>query len=197
MKKISKSKEQTNKGLNRHASQKIIIHTNEAEPQKKHQRNNSVSNNILSGKSKEKTQKLIKQYSTAGNRKILDKIPCKTQENSDSVETNGKSQRTLITANHINKANLSKIKLKLPSAKNSKDALTKNALVYSKESNQAALIESLKKEVLRLNLENKKLKDDLDEERSVNSKFKEFAQDLMKYYDKNENSSKKKHTKDT
>jgi len=65
-------------------------------------------------------------------------------------------------------------------------------LATSNESTNQALIESLKKEVLRLNQENKKMREDLDEARSMNLKFKDFAQDLMKYYEKPGKDSKQK-----
>jgi len=161
------------------------MQTSEMETSRKHQRHNSLNTNLLlSGKSKEKNQKLIKQYSTL-NKKVVEKM-CKTQENSESLENNGKTQRTaLLTSNNINKANLSKIKLKIPNqSKQNKPTNTKNALINSNENNNQQLIESLKREVLRLNQDNKKLKEELDDARSMNLKFKDFAQDLMRFYEK-------------
>jgi hypothetical protein len=186
------------KPLNRHASQKVIAQVNEAEHVRKHQRHNSLSSGLmLSGKSKEKNQKLIRQYSTM-NKKVVEKLQCKTQENNESLENNGKTQRMMLNANVINKA---KIKLKIPNkAKDSKissstynthntyklnnSSKQSNALINSNESTNLALIDNLKREVLRLNMENKKLKEELDESRSMNLKFKDFAQDLMKFYEK-------------
>jgi len=112
MKKPSKAKESTGaKQLNRQTSQKIISHGDK--DQKKHQRHNSFNTNVLlAGKSMEKNQKLIKQYSTQ-NKKV-EKMQCKTQENSEPVENNGKTHRALLTSNMANKSNLSKIKLKIP-----------------------------------------------------------------------------------
>ncbi|MFM7853628.1 MAG: hypothetical protein ACKO96_17330, partial [Flammeovirgaceae bacterium] len=116
------------------------------------------------------------------------------QENSESVEdcTNGKTQHNRNSSNLINKANLSKIKLKLPTkpatnfklSQNTKRNLT-NSNKNSNEinSDQTLLIENLKNEIKRLNIENEKLKEELDEERKVNLKFKDFAQDLMKFYE--------------
>jgi len=190
MKKPNKSKESIPgvKSLNRIASQKVITHVGEGEV-RKHQRHNSMNANLLlSGKSSDKNQKLIKQYSTL-NKKVIEKIQCKTQENSESLENNGKTQRTertaLLTSNMISKANLSKIKLKIPNkSKGSKPASTKNMLINSNENKEHNLVDSLKKEVLRLNQDNKKLRDELEEAKSMNLKFKDFATDLMRFYEK-------------
>jgi len=190
MKKPNKSKESNPgpgvKSLNRIASQKVITHVGEGENARKHQRHNSMNANLLlSGKSSDKNQKLIKQYSTL-NKKVIEKIQCKTQENSESLENNGKTQRTaLLTSNMISKANLSKIKLKIPNkSKGSKPASTKNMLINSNENKEQNLVESLKKEVLRLNQDNKKLRDELEEAKNMNLKFKDFATDLMRFYEK-------------
>jgi len=69
----------------------------------------------------------------------------------------------------------------------------KNTLTNSNESNNNA-IESLKMEVLRLSSENNKLREELHEAHEMNLKFKDFAQDLMKYYEKpvKKNENKKK-----
>jgi len=126
---------------------------------------------------------------------MVEKFQCKTQENSESLENNGKTQRVMLTSNIVNKTNLSKIKLKIPNKlKSSKPSSnnTKNALINSNESTNNTIVENLKKEVLRLNQENKVLRDELDEARLMNLKFKDFAQDLMKFYEKPGKENKKK-----
>jgi len=126
---------------------------------------------------------------------MVEKFQCKTQENSESLENNGKTQRVMLTSNMVNKTNLSKIKLKIPNKlKSSKPSSnnTKNALINSNESTNNTIVENLKKEVLRLNQENKVLRDELDEARLMNLKFKDFAQDLMKFYEKPGKENKKK-----
>jgi hypothetical protein len=152
-----------------------------------------MNNFTINSKSKEKNQLFMRQLSNL-NKKIVDKLQCKTQENSESVEdcTNGKTQHSRVSSNLINKANLSKIKLKLPTkpasnfklSQNTKRNLT-NSNKNSNEINtdQSQLVENLKNEIKRLNIENEKLREELDEERKMNLKFKDFAQDLMKFYE--------------
>jgi hypothetical protein len=152
--------------------------------------NININNNTA--KSKEKTKMLLRQYSNL-NKKIVEKFQCKTQENSESLEdvNNGKTQRTHVASNLINKTNLSKIKLKLPT-KSSNNKISSNTVKkltnpnqssHESTATQAALIDSLRSEIKRLNFENEKLKEDLEEERKMNLKFKDFAQDLMKFYE--------------
>lgn len=52
--------------------------------------------------------------------------------------------------------------------------------IQSKNINE---LKQLKKEIQRLKLENEKLKTSLASERSKNSKFQEFAEDLLKFYE--------------
>ena len=188
----AKSKESLFKPLNRHASQKNLTKPNDAvETLRKHNKNNSVCNKEVIctiEKSKEKMQVNSRHYSSL-NKKIDDKIQCKTQENAGYLEdlNNGKTQRNVVN-NNIDKGNVQKIKLKLPSkginfklSENSGKKMTTNEIDNS--SNNLALIDSLKKEIKRLNLENETLKNELKEEKKANMKFKDFAYDLLKYYE--------------
>jgi hypothetical protein len=56
----------------------------------------------------------------------------------------------------------------------------KNDTVNNSNKNEVA---TLKKEIARLNLENAKLKEQLQNEKNQNIKFKELAEELIKYYE--------------
>ena len=46
---------------------------------------------------------------------------------------------------------------------------------------QEKLINSLREEIKRLNTQNQQITEELEEERKINKKFKEFATELMKF----------------
>jgi len=93
-----------------------------------------------------------------------------------------------------------KLKVKVPTSSNntlkksSQENVSKQS-VSSNNSSSNAYIKELQNQINQLKEDNQKLKDTLEEERTMNIKFKDFAQDLIKFYEKsNFNGNSKKDT---
>ena len=184
-----KTKETSGKPMKRQGSQMITIKPKQvANIINFHNKNNSMFKKdgiYANGKSKEKAEMLLRQYSSLNN-KINDKNLIKTHENSESLEDcNGKTERTHIPCNIVKKGNSSKIKLKLPINSNklkfSESAVKKLPTNTIDNMSNQTLIDSLNNQIKNLNQENEKLKLELEEEKKVNRKFKEYAEELLMF----------------
>jgi len=206
------------KSLSKVASQKYFAQCTKSDDivKKCLKRNNSLDFKILPLKTTRSKFPKDDEVKKPLNNKVsiakTNQIQCKTQENSKSNNENclakAVSNNKKINSKGGNNIASNKTKIKVPTnsnknlKKSNQDNVSSKQSVNSNNSSSNALIKELQNQIKQLKEENQNLKGTIEEERIMNLKFKDFAQDLIKFYEKSnvngiskKDSSPKKRTK--